>query len=295
MKRLFKFQELNPIVSFLFFILIFVITMLSFNPIIIAISLLFSIINNFIYFGKRTFKMILLDVIIISVMGLINPLISHNGKTVLFTLINSYTLESLVFGVVSGAMVCSVINYSKILSFIIDSSKFNYLFGFILPKTSLVLSISYNDIPRLINEHHEIDDRLKALGYYSSSRRKDKIRSKLKSYSMLISWSLENSIETADSMVARGYTNYRRTNYIITKFRFNDYLLLLLVLALGGSCVYLLASTGSFVFYPYLGIEEILSNYKYFIMYGLIIGFNLLIALVEGGNVLRWHYLKSRI
>ena len=250
MKKIFKFRELNPIVSFTYLIILFLFTMLSFNPIIIAISYLFSVIYCFMYLGKSFYKGLVLNLVIIVLMGIINPLISHNGNTVLFTLINKITLESMIFGIVSGFMVSSVINLSRVLSFIIDTSKFNYLFGWILPKTSLVLSISYNYIPRLKKEYQEIDDSLKALGYYASKKRKDIIRSKLKGYSMLITWSLENSIEVADSMVSRGYTTSRRSHYMLTKFRLSDYLFLLIFLVLGFFGVYYISKFNVFTYYP---------------------------------------------
>ena len=293
MNRRYEFKQLNPIVSFVHIVLLFVLTMLTFNPIIILISLIFSIINCFIYYGRAFYKGLILNFVIIILMGLINPIISHNGKHVLFVLLGNYTLESMIFGLVSGSLVSSVINHSRVLGFIIDTGKFNYLFGRIMPKTSLVMSISYNYIPRLKREHQEIDDSLKALGYYSSPKRRDLIRGKLKSYSMLITWSLENSIETADSMVARGFTTARRTYYLSARFRFIDYLFLAISIALGGLGIYSIIRFNDFVYYPLIkGFD--FTNEK-ILMYVIILAFNMMIVLLEGGYLLRWHYLKSKI
>ena len=293
MEKSFCFKQLNPIVSFVHLVLLFVMTMLTFNPIIVMISFVFSIINCFLYFGKKFFKGLLLNFVIIFLMGIVNPLISHNGETVLFEILNKITLESMIFGVVSGMLIGSVINHSRVLSLTIDSGKFNYLFGRIMPKTSLVMSISYNYIPRLKREHREIDDNLKALGYYSSPKRRDIIRSKLKSYSMLITWSLENSIETADSMVARGFTTAHRTNYLNTKYHLSDFIFMIFSVLLGGVGIYFIIRFNDFSYYPVIkGLD--LSLYKV-LMYLLVFLFNVMIVLLEGGYAIRWHYLKSRI
>ena len=249
-------------------------------------------INLKIYFHNIG-KTILIDLVIIILLGIINPFFNHEGKTILFKLINDYSLEALIYGVFSGFMITAVINYCSILTLLIDSSKFNYLFGRVLPKSSLVLSITYNFIPRMTREYKVIDENLKALGYYSTKSRKNMIRNKLKAYSMLITWSLENSIETSDSMVSRGFTVRKRTKFKEYKFNFMDILFICSLLFVSVFSIIFLFNMKEFNYFP--NIEKISLNKKDILAILSITLLNGLLLIFEGGERLRWHYLKSRI
>jgi energy-coupling factor transport system permease protein len=58
-----------------------------------------------------------------------------------------------------------------------------------------------------------------------------------KEASILVSWSLESSIESADSMEARGYGLRGRTSFHLYKFTRRDTVLLLLMIILGAIVV----------------------------------------------------------
>ena len=72
-----------------------------------------------------------------------------------------------------------------------------------------------------------------------------------KNVSVLISWSLESSIENADSMEARGYGLKGRTSFHLYRFTGRDALMETWLCALGAACIAgcALGKTGAF-FYP---------------------------------------------
>ena len=72
-----------------------------------------------------------------------------------------------------------------------------------------------------------------------------------KELSILLSWSLEASLETSDSMSARGYGLSGRTNYHLFRFAGRDAILLILICLLGlMTIVGLIAAPETVSFYP---------------------------------------------
>lgn len=89
-----------------------------------------------------------------------------------------------------------------------------------MPNTALVFSMVLSFIPRLKKNAAEISDaRLLIDG-------ENKIKKSINSFSALITMTLEQSIETADSMKARGYSKDRN---IYSKYRFSVQDLLLII------------------------------------------------------------------
>ena len=104
--------------------------------------------SGFIYYiylkGKKAFKTALwLMIPVFLISALVNPLFNHEGVTLLFYFRtgNPLTLESIVYGLASGVMLVSVLNWFSCYQVIMTSDKFIYLFGKLIPAMSLILSI----------------------------------------------------------------------------------------------------------------------------------------------------------
>ncbi|MEI3176077.1 MAG: hypothetical protein V8S96_06110 [Lachnospiraceae bacterium] len=69
----------------------------------------------------------------------------------------------------------------------------------------------------------------------------DKVRGGVRVFDSLVSWSMENSIDTADAMKARGYGLPGRTNFSLFRFRQRDVILLCIM---GGFSAVILACFG---------------------------------------------------
>lgn len=290
------FDRLNPIVAFVYFILTLVISMISLNPIIIGISYIFSL----LFYGllkefRNLFKSLIYSLVILLLIALTNPLFVHKGETILFFLNeNPVTKESILYGFTTATMLLSVYYWCCCYSEIMSSDKFIYLFGKIAPKLSLLLSMALGFIPKLKRKYKEIDEAQKGLGIYSSKSYVDKIKSKFRVLSILLTNSLENSIDTADSMRARGYGLKGRTSYEIYKFTLTDLLYLIFILCVSIICIVLIIlGYSDFYFYPIISYGEFtIFSVVLYVSLLLLVGSSIFMEVKE--NIL-WRYLKSKI
>ena len=78
-------------------------------------------------------------------------------------------------------------------------------------------------VPRFLNQLGVIRNGQKAMGRdVSEGRLLDRIKYGLQMLSILVTWSLENAIETSDSMRSRGYGLRGRTAFSVYRFTKRD-------------------------------------------------------------------------
>ena len=103
------------------------------------------------------------------------------------------------------------------------SDKFIYLFGRIIPGLSLILSMVLRFVPRYTAQIKVISNAQKCVGRdVTQGNVIAKARNGIKILSIMTTWALENAIETADSMRARGYGLPKRTSFSIFRFDNRD-------------------------------------------------------------------------
>lgn len=229
------FATFHPIVTFVYFAAVIGITMFSMNPIFLAMTFIVSFIYSVMIYGRKAIKLnlgILVPIMIVTMV--INPLFTHKGKTVLFYLNgNAMTLESIIYGLAAATMLSSMIIWFSCFNKIMSSDKFIYLFGRVAPSISLILSMCFRFIPMLKNRFKEISEGQKCMGRdFSGGSFIKRSRQLCKEISILIAWSLEASIETSDSMEARGYGLKGRTSFSIFRFDKRDGRLMSLIIIL---------------------------------------------------------------
>ena len=112
--------------------------------------------------------------------------------------------------------------------------------------------------------------------------------------SILLTNSLESSIETSDSMKARGYGLKGRSSYSIYTFNIYDFIFMILSLVFGVSILTLIIiGYSNFNYYPVMSSFD--NSTIVIILYVLItIQTGMSIALEIKENLL-WRYLKSKI
>ena len=290
-----SFSEFDPIAITIWFFSVTGVAMFSGHPLLMLISLagavLFFVVRN----GLRHGRSHLFFLLLFTVLALANPLISHNGATVLFVLNNEpVTLEALLYGINSAAMITGVLYWFRSFTQIMTSEKVLRVAGAVSPKLSLVLSMSLRAVPMFARRAKQVSDAQKAMGLYSDDNIIDDLRGRMRVFSIISTWALENGIITADSMTARGYGTGRRTQ--LRRFRFTaaDAVFTLVTLMLLGVCAAALTSGAlSFSFYP--RIEAAVSGYAGIYgaaAYGALV---LLPVIIETEVSLRWKYLQSRI
>ena len=290
------FDRLHPITAFVYFMLLLLVAMLTMNPVIITICYLASVVFCGMLIGiRKLLSSLAYNIPIMLMIALTNPMFVHKGETILFFLNdNPVTKEAIVYGTFASMMIMSVFYLCRCYTEIMTSDKFIYLFGRVIPKLSLVLSMILAFIPKLKRKYKEIDEAQKALGIYATESYVDKIRSKIRVLSILLTNSLETSVDTADSMRARGYGLKGRTSYAIYRFTASDFTYLAFSIIFGVTTVVLIM-LGASEFYYYPTISVIKGTPTVYILYSslvLLAGSSIFMEVKE--NFL-WRYLKSKI
>ena len=244
------FYRSHPLLNFSYFVFVIGITMFAMHPVFLLASFLMAWCYSILLRGAKALRfncLILLPAVIL--MTLFNTLNVHNGVTVLFYLNdNRITLEAIA----SAVMLTSVMIWFSCFSTVVTADKFIYLFGRAAPVLALTLSMIMRYIPLLKHRFREVAaaQRCMGRGLRGSSWIK-RIRQFGKEISILIAWSLEASIESADSMEARGYGLRGRTSFHLFRLAGGESVLLAVILLLGGgAAVSCAAGNMSIYYYP---------------------------------------------
>ena len=190
--------------------------------------------------GRRGFKMLGGMVGVFLLLSLVNPLVNHSGKTVLFTYFGKkYTLEALYYGMALGAIMVVMLLWFGCYSAVLTSDKFTALFGNVIPALSLLLVMVLQMIPALTRKAQQILLARRAIGKGISQTGKltDKAKDGATVLSALTDWALEGSLVTADSMRSRGYGTGKHTHFQLYRMTRRDWVLLALILGLEAAVI----------------------------------------------------------
>lgn len=274
-----RFSDCNPIVITVYFLMASGIAMFSTDPAVYLLSLIGAVLLCFTRDVGKSGKTHLFSLGLFVLMALINPIVSHDGVTVLFFAGNNpVTLEAFIYGVCAALMIISVIYWFRSFSSIMTSDKLLYLFGALSPKLALVLSMSLRYLPLFRRQAQKIGATQKALGLYKEDNVIDDSKGKIRIFSIMLTWALENGIITADSMTARGYGIGRRSHFSLFRFTRQDVFLLATSTVLFAVTVLCLKDT-TFTYYPAISAPPLSAEAAVgYIAYGILI---LLPALIE--------------
>lgn len=292
------FSKLHPTVNFLFFAFVLALSMFIMNPICLALSLVCAFVNAVYLNGIKTVKLCLKFILPISLLIiLINPVFNHQGVTIIayFPWDNPLTLESIVYGAASSALLSAVVLWFSVFNSVITSDKIVYLFGRIIPSLSLVLSMSLRFVPKFSAQLKNVRNAQRCIGRdVSDGSAVSRIKNGIRIISIMLSWSMENAIETADSMKSRGFGLKGRTAYSIYKFDRRD-LVMLIIVALLGVSVSVSAIMGviDFTYYPSIkGSLTDVPSLIVFFLYGILM---LIPTILNIGEGIKWKRLRSVI
>ena len=289
------FDSYNPIVLFVYFLTVTVISMFAFNPVMIAIALVSGVLSTLTLARDGCGRFFIYALFIFIVTSAANPVFSHNGVTVLFVMNdNPVTLEAVLYGVAMGTLICAILMLMRIFTKIMTGDKMLYIMGSASPKLALLISMTFRFIPLFHRQAAKTERTQRALGKYTEENAIDTIRMKLKIFSMMTTWGLENGIVTADSMSARGYGTGRRTSFSVYRFRRTDAVLLAVLAVFAGTIAFLIATDAvKFSYYPKMsGIAHTPAAIVCYVLYGLMC---LLPVMNELEEKIKWRYLESRI
>lgn len=287
------FISYHPMSLFIYFVLVMLITMFIRVPVI----LIFSIIGGAAYnlsLHYHSFKRIFFYIGLFVIISFTNPIFSHRGSTILFFLNNNpITLEAFVYGINIALMLIAVLLWGNACTWTMTSDKYLYLFGRLTPNLSLVLSMALRYIPLLRRQATKVNNTQVALGLYSKNNYIDKIKDRMRVYSIILTWSMENAIDTSDSMRARGYGMGKRSQFTMFKMSINDWLFIFLCILFSGITISgCLMGFVKFQFYPQLNAVPFSATLLIiYLSYGLLV---LLPFLLEMKVKINWIFYKLR-
>ncbi|MGX7351512.1 hypothetical protein RU97_GL000930 [Enterococcus canis] len=227
MKKKDAFGQTHPLVSFLYYVLVIGISMFCLHPAILLLSLVSGMLyavrlKGFKAVMKMNLKFLLPGMLVVAV---VNPAFNHYGVTPLLYLNNgnTVTLEAIVYGLALALVLAISLTWFTTYNVIMTSDKFIYLFGRLIPASSLILSMVFRFIPKFSQQLQVVRNGQKSIGRDASNGNLwQKLKHALTTFSIMITWSLENAIDTADSMKARGYGLKGRTAFSLYRLDRRD-------------------------------------------------------------------------
>ncbi|MGO4183563.1 energy-coupling factor transporter transmembrane component T [Paenibacillus sp. MCAF9] len=235
------FGSVHPVTSFSYYAGVITFGMLLFHPVFLLTSLAAITVIIVIHGeGKRLLKLLPYYVLMGGLVAVLNPLFSHRGRHILFYFMDQpITLEAILYGVTMMlSLLCILLAFVSFQQ-IVTTEKWMYLFSRVAPRTALLTSMSIRFVPLFLRRLDQITtvQRIKGVSILEGSLKK---RSKdgMLLVRVLLTWSLEESLQTADSMKARGYGAAKRSSYVIYRMDRRDWYVLLFLGAMALVCIW---------------------------------------------------------
>lgn len=220
------FSDCHPAVNFAYFALVLAFSMTLMHPVCLLISLTGACCYLARLHGLRELGHSARWLVPMALLAaLVNPAFVHQGVTILTYLPsgNPLTLESILYGLAAGTMLCAVVLWFMCFNRVITSDKFVYLFGRVIPALSLVLSMTLRFVPLFRRQLETVRQAQFCIGRDASTGSAwQRARKAVTIFSIMVTWALENAIETADSMKSRGYGLRGRTAFSIYRMEDRD-------------------------------------------------------------------------
>ena len=289
------FSGFHPGVNLAFFAAALGLTMFIQQPVYLLVSMISGCAYLLYLQGKKGFLRqvgYLLPVLVM--MAVMNPMFNHEGITVLWYLPNDnpITLEAICFGLASAVMMGASIVWFNCCNTVFTSDKIIYLFGRIVPAMSLMISMTLRFVPRFKNFLQSVLRTQQAM--HRPENTKEKLQQALSAFSATVSWAMEQSIVSADSMKSRGFGLPGRTAYSIYHFEKRDgiTMIILLLLCVGAAVPHLIGLM-AWSYYPSLsgqlfGPVQLVS----YLCFGGMCNLPLFVNLAEDR---KWNAIRSKI
>lgn len=283
-------KNYHPLVSFTYFASVIIFSMIFMHPLCILISLISGIAHMYVL-GNAKHISHFLPIIIAA--ALLAPIFTHAGETILayFPDGNPLTLESIIYGFASAAMFLAVICHFSCFNKIMTSDKLMYLFGKISPSFSLIFSMILRFIPKFRLQLKQTSD---VQNHQKNNSVSERLKNGIKILSITLTRSLEEAVDTADSMKSRGYGLSSRTafsNYSMDK---RNIICLSIMLLLSLSVIiFQIFGHFSFVYFPCIVYKKITyTNISAFGIYFLLFIAPIAAEIIE---VFLWKKSQSKI
>ena len=246
------FESEHPAVLATYVVAVTATTMCAFHPVFAAISLAGALLCALVVCGpERAWATLRWQLPLFVVVVLANPVFSRLGQTLLVQVGPiAIHLESLVFGLCMGMMLVSSLLWLWCATSILTLDRLLALGGGVLPTVGLMVSMTMRLVPQLLRRGGQV--RTVRAACSGAPRVGNPVQEGARLSGILLSWSLEDSVERSDAMRARGWAaGRRRSHYLPWRTTAHDVIRLALLLALVALDAFLeRVACSQWAFYP---------------------------------------------
>lgn len=285
----------HPLINLLYYVCVGVSVMLFLHPIFLITAIILLILINLLHGNKEKVNKSAPGFIVMGLIVIVlNPVFVHRGTNILFYFRNNpITLEAIIYGVMMALMLVCILVLFLSFNDVINGRKFMFLFSKVWPQLGLLLMLTIRFVPLFLRRWREIHE-VQRVRSYSMSQGSVKSRAKIGMLYMqkLLTWSLEEALQSAESMKARGYgLTKNRTSYQVFMMTAKDWGKVMLLLVLTGiGIVGAKQENGVLTIYPELG--RVSFTFADWLHYGIFVILVSLPLILEGGEQLKWRLSK---
>lgn len=282
-----KFKMLHPLTKIVYYSVL-LIGVMSMNSLIIQIiTLLFLFLLNDQADGGRQLRsswrgMLFLFIFVV----ILTPLFNNRGLDVLFYFYGwPITLESILLGLKIGLSMVNLLLVFTHFNLNVNPRELVYLIHPLSSRWAILIVVAYRFTPLLkdkINEMRKIQ--ILRGREVSTESLKAKVSHGSKLLGMILTQSLEYSIQSADSMTSRGYALGKRTQFKIYRMKKDDHRVLI-------------TSAMIFVVSSYIKLSEKSYDLTHILFYLVIFLWLIIITfplLMKGWNDFQWKYYEQK-
>lgn len=220
------FKDYHVLTVTLIFMSMLIIVFSNDNPVILASIYIFII--GMIVSSKEIEKFKLGFMYFIPVATLIvviNMFFVSAGSTTLFYLFHKrFTLEAIIYAVVMAFKLLAAIYLFMILEIMIDSDRAVSYFSSVMPKSTLMLMISFKLVPTMKERFKNLKEIYEVRGVvFNKKKSKEKTASYVPVLSILLEDSMEGSFDIGEAAYVRGFLSGKRSVYERQKFYSRDF------------------------------------------------------------------------
>ena len=226
------FYNIHPLAQVIYYIACLTFALMFNNPVYVVSILVTVIILGLMYEQPKLIIKSLKFYLIVSVfIVLINVISIRRGRNVLFYVFEKeVTLEALLYGIIMAISLMSVFLIFTSFNKIITQDRFLFVFSKVSKRLAFILMMAIRWIPVLNKTAMDINmiQITKGVDYVTKNKR-NLFKKLAVNLEILLGYSIENSMITAESMKARGYesTGKKRTFYF--NYKLNNFDLLILI------------------------------------------------------------------
>ncbi len=249
------FDGCHPAVGAVYAVITLALTMFSLQPVLIALSCAGGFCYACCVRGPgEALRSLRWQLPLLVVVALLNPFFSASGSTEIARIGGrAIYLESLCYGCAMAGLFVACTLWFRGACSMVPFDRAMTLLGSAAPVLALMVCQCMRLIPRFVRQGRQVAA-VADVARPPAAGARERLRARLRLSHVLMGWTLEDSLETADAMRARAWgAARRRTSY--TRYRFTPADgLRLVVIGLAGALVFALAveAVGRFSFYPTL-------------------------------------------